>query len=142
MNKTGFSNLCTTTNEVIFIRLGGDNHPQMFYSSAIMNIGGSEWIIIGLMALFLLFGSKKLPEFSRMMGRVVGEYEKARMIAQREMAQSIPSQTASYHGPNIQGPVNSEREKLEMVAMSLGIESRNKNDDELRDLISDKIKNQ
>jgi len=114
----------------------------MYYSSTIMNIGGSEWIIIGLMALFLLFGSKKLPEFSRMMGRVVGEYEKARMIAQREMSQSIPSQTASYHGPNIQGPVNSEREKLEMVAMSLGIESRNKNDDELRDLISDKIKNQ
>lgn len=142
MNKTGFSNLCTTINEVIFIRLGSDNYPQMFYSSAIMNIGGSEWIIIGLMALFLLFGSKKLPEFSRMMGRVVGEYEKARMIAQREMAQSIPSQAASYHGPNIQGPVNSEREKLEMVAMSLGIESRNKNDDELRDLISDKIKNQ
>lgn len=142
MNKTGFSNLCTTNNEVIFIRLGVDNHPLMFYSSAIMNIGGSEWIIIGLMALFLLFGSKKLPEFSRMIGRVVGEYEKARMIAQREMAQSIPSQAASYHGPNIQGPVNSEREKLEMVAMSLGIESRNKNDDELRDLISDKIKNQ
>ena len=107
-----------------------------------MNIGGSEWIIIGLMALFLLFGSKKLPEFSRMIGRVVGEYEKARMIAQREMAQSIPSQAASYHGPNIQGPVNSEREKLEVVAMSLGIESRNKNDDELRELISDKIKNQ
>ena len=142
MNKTGFSNLCTTTNEVIFIRLGSDYYPHMFYSSAIMNIGGSEWIIIGLMALFLLFGSKKLPEFSRMIGRVVGEYEKARMIAQREMAQSIPSQAASYHGPNIQGPVNSEREKLEMVAMSLGIESRNKNDDELRDLISDKIKNQ
>jgi sec-independent protein translocase protein TatA len=142
MNKTGFSNLCATTNEVIFIHVGGDNHPLMFYSSAMMNIGGSEWIIIGLMALFLLFGSKKLPEFSRMIGRVVGEYEKARMIAQREMAQSIPSQAASYHGPNIQGPVNSEREKLEMVAMSLGIESRNKNDDELRDLISDKIKNQ
>jgi sec-independent protein translocase protein TatA len=114
----------------------------MFYSSAIMNIGGSEWIIIGLMALFLLFGSKRLPEFSRIMGRVVGEYEKARVIAQREMAQSIPSPAASYRGPNIQGPVNSEREKLEMVAMSLGIESLNKNDDELRDLISDKIKNQ
>lgn len=133
---------CKTSNEVIFIRLGEDNHPQMYYSSTIMNIGGSEWIIIGLMALFLLFGSKKLPEFSRMIGRVVGEYEKARMIAQREMAQSIPSQAASYHGPNIQGPVNSEREKLEVVAMSLGIESRNKNDDELRELISDKIKNQ
>jgi sec-independent protein translocase protein TatA len=133
---------CKTSNEAIFIRLGEDNHPQMYYSSTIMNIGGSEWIIIGLMALFLLFGSKKLPEFSRMIGRVVGEYEKARMIAQREMAQSIPSQAASYHGPNIQGPVNSEREKLEVVAMSLGIESRNKNDDELRDLISDKIKNQ
>lgn len=134
--------LCIISNEVIFIRLGEDNHPQMFYSLTIMNVGGSEWIIIGLMALFLLFGSKKLPEFSRIIGRVVGEYEKARIIAQREMALSISSQAASYHGPNIQGPVNSEREKLEMVAMSLGIESRNKNDDELRDLIFDKIKNQ
>ena len=134
--------LCRISNEVIFIRPREDNQQHMLYSSTILNIGGSEWIIIGLMALFLLFGSKKLPEFSRMIGRVVGEYEKARMIAQREMAQSIPSQAASYHGPNIQGPVNSEREKLEMVAMSLGIESRNKNDDELRDLISDKIKNQ
>ncbi len=107
-----------------------------------MNIGGSEWIIIGLMALFLLFGSKKLPEFSRMIARAVGEYEKARMIAQREMAQSVSSKAVPYHGPNIQGPVNSEREKLEMVAMSLGIESRNKNDDELRDIIFDRIKSQ
>jgi sec-independent protein translocase protein TatA len=113
----------------------------MLFSSTIMNIGGSEWIIIGLMALFLLFGSKKLPEFSRMIARAVGEYEKARMIAQREMAQSVSSH-ASYHGPKIQGPVTSEREKLEMVAMSLGIESRHKNDDELRDIIFDKIKNQ
>lgn len=107
-----------------------------------MNIGGSEWIIIGLMALFLLFGSKKLPEFSRMIARAVGEYEKARMIAQREIAQSVSSQAVPYYGANIQGPANSEREKLEMVAMSLGIESRNKNDDELRDIIFDKIKNQ
>ena len=130
------------SNEVIFIRPREDNQQHMLYSSTILNIGGSEWIIIGLMALFLLFGSKKLPEFSRMIGKVVGEYEKARIIAQREMAPHISSQPASYHGPNVQGPVNSEREKLEMVAMSLGIESRNKNDDELRDLISDKIKNQ
>ncbi len=114
----------------------------MFYSSAIMNIGGSEWIIIGLMVLFLLFGSKKLPEFSRMIARAVGEYEKARIIAQREIAQATSSQSAQYRGPNIQGPVNSEREKLEMVAMSLGIEFKSKSDDELRGVISEKIKNQ
>ena len=106
-----------------------------------LNIAGSEWLIL-LITIIIILVPTKITGITKTLGKVVGEYEKARMIAQREMAQSIPSQTASYHGPNIQGPVNSEREKLEMVAMSLGIESRNKNDDELRDLISDKIKNQ
>ena len=101
----------------------------MFYLPAIMNIGGSEWIIIGLMAVFLLFGSKKLPEFSRMIGKAMGEYEKARAVTQREMSHGV------YTGPKIDGPINSEREKLEKVAQSLGIEVDNKTNDELRRLI-------
>jgi TatA/E family protein of Tat protein translocase len=34
-----------------------------------MNIGGSEWIIIALLALFLLFGTKKVPQVSRTVGK-------------------------------------------------------------------------
>jgi len=104
-----------------------------------MNIGGSEWIIIGLLIVFLLFGSKKLPEFSRMIGKAVGEYEKARIITHREFSESISSLKGDYVGPKVVSPLNSEREKLEMIAHSLGIEFTNESDDELRKLISNKM---
>ena len=40
---------------------------------------------------------------------------------------------------DISGPVESERRKLDTIAKSLGINSSNKSDDELRSLISEKI---
>ncbi|HEX2306280.1 MAG TPA: twin-arginine translocase TatA/TatE family subunit [Nitrososphaeraceae archaeon] len=101
-----------------------------------MNIGGSEWIIIGLLILILLFGSKKLPEFSRTIGKAVGEFEKMRTTV--SLRQKI-DQDSNYVGPHIDGAVDNERHKLEAMAESLGIEHVNKNDEELRLLISDKI---
>ena len=50
------------------------------FENYLMNIGGSEWIIIGLLVVILLFGSKKLPEFSRTIGKAVGEFEKVRTM--------------------------------------------------------------
>jgi sec-independent protein translocase protein TatA len=105
----------------------------------VMNIGGSEWIIIALLALVLLFGTKRLPQFSKTLGRAVGEYEKARQRFQQEMQEA--TEQARYDAgisklPRITGPVNTEREKLEMMASSLGIEHAGKTDEELRSLIS------
>ncbi len=100
-----------------------------------MNIGGSEWLIIGLLIVFLLFGSKKLPEFSRNIGKAIGEFEKMRSLTNRQ----IIDQDSNYFGPRIANTVNNERHKLEMIAESLGIDHVNKNDDELRILILDKI---
>jgi sec-independent protein translocase protein TatA len=100
-----------------------------------MNIGGSEWIIIGLLVVFLLFGSKKLPEFSRTMGKAMGEFEKMRAVSLRQRIES----EFNYSGPRIAGAVDSERHKLELIAESLGIDHVNKNDQELRLLIAEKI---
>jgi sec-independent protein translocase protein TatA len=100
-----------------------------------MNIGGSEWIIIGLLVVFLLFGSKKLPEFSRTMGKAMGEFEKMRAVSLRQRIES----DSNYSGPRIASAVDSERQKLELIAESLGIEHVNKNDQELRLLIAQKI---
>jgi sec-independent protein translocase protein TatA len=101
-----------------------------------MNIGGSEWLIIGLLVVFLLFGSKKLPEFSRTIGKAVGEFEKMRTVTVR---QKILDQDSNYLGPRIAEAVSNERQKLEMIAESLGIDHVNKNDEELRLLILDKM---
>lgn len=100
-----------------------------------MNIGGSEWLIIGLLVVLLLFGSKKLPEFSRNIGKAMGEFEKMRAVSLRERIEA----ESSYTGPRIAEAVDSERHKLELIAESLGIDHVNKNDEELRLLISEKI---
>jgi len=100
-----------------------------------MNVGGSEWLIIGLLVVVLLFGSKKLPEFSRSIGMAIGEFEKMRDETLRQKT----DQESNYLGPRVAGAVDNERHKLEMIAESLGIDHMNKNDEELRLLIFDKI---
>lgn len=101
----------------------------------VMNVGGSEWLMIGLLVVILLFGSKKLPEFSRTIGKAVGEFEKMRHST---LTQKI-DQDSNYLGPRVAGAVDNERHKLEVIAESLGIDYVNKNDEELRLLISDRI---
>jgi len=100
----------------------------------LMSIGGSEWIIIGLIVVILLFGSKKLPEFSRTIGKAMGEFEKIRTMSLKQRIDD-----SNYLGPRIAQAVDNERHKLEMLAESLGIDHVNKNDEELRLLILEKI---
>jgi sec-independent protein translocase protein TatA len=107
-----------------------------------MNIGGSEWVIIILVGLILLFGSKKVPEVSRTLGRAAAEYEKAQQLFRNGMEDSVkPTDAiASFQGPKIIRPVSSEREKLETIANSLGIKDLAQTDDQLRIEISEKVK--
>ncbi len=107
-----------------------------------MNIGGSEWVIIILVGLILLFGSKKVPEISRTLGRAAAEYEKAQQLFRKGMEDSVKPTDAivSFQGPKIIRPVSSEREKLETIANSLGIKDLAQTDDQLRIEISEKVK--
>ena len=109
--------------------------------SLFLTIAGTEWIIIILLALVLLFGSKKLPQFSRAMGKAVGEFEKAKATFRKEMEEaSEEARAATSKIPKITGPVSTEREKLETLADSLGIGGHaNMSDDELRALISRRL---
>ena len=49
---------------------------------------GPEWIFI-LLAVLLLFGAKKLPEFARGLGRSMGEFKKARQEFEHEIHKSV-----------------------------------------------------
>ena len=98
-----------------------------------LNIMGSEWIIIIFVALLVLLGTNRLPEVSRKLGKVVGEYSKAKNEVQKQF------KDFSNANLDISGPVQNERQKLEAIAKSLGIEFENKSDDELREQISSKI---
>jgi len=106
----------------------------------LMNIAGSEWIIIILLGLVLVFGTKKLPQFSRSIGKAVGEFEKARTMFRREMEEAAEPAKSARMIPKITGTVATEREKLETIANSLGIdEQANLTDEQLRMLISKRM---
>lgn len=109
-------------------------------SALIMNIAGSEWIIIILLGLILLFGTKKLPQFSRSLGKAMGEFEKARNTFRREMEEAAEPARSISRIPKISGPVATEREKLETIANSLGIGNYSGlTDEQLRMLISKRM---
>jgi sec-independent protein translocase protein TatA len=99
-----------------------------------MNIAGAEWFIIAFVFIILFFGSKNLTSFSRTIGRAMAEYQKAKIGIEREMSPT----NLPIIGPKI-SPISSEREKLEIIAKSLGIECQNLPDDTLRETVSRKL---
>ena len=98
-----------------------------------LNIMGSEWIIIIFVALVVLLGTNRLPDVAKKIGRAVGEYNKTKNQFQNNI------KDLSNTNIEISGPVQNERQKLEMIAKSLGINFTNKTDVELREIISSKI---
>ena len=98
-----------------------------------LNIIGTEWIIIIFIGLILLFGTNRFPDVAKKIGRLVGEYSNAKNEIENEM------KGATNENLQVSGPVKDERKKLEMMANQLGINYKNKTDDELRKIIESKI---
>jgi len=97
-----------------------------------LNIAGSEWMIIVFVAIVLVLGTGKLPSIAKKLGKAVNEYNKAKNEIQEQM------KIGEEQSPKITGPVGTEREKLETMAKSMGVNVE-KSDDELRKMISDKM---
>ena len=105
-----------------------------------LNIIGGEWMIIIFVALILLFGTNKLPEAGRKIGKIVGEYNKAKTEMQNQVKEySDPNSKTNSNNISVDGPVQTERQKLEYMAKSLGINTEDKTDVELRQIISSKF---
>jgi len=98
-----------------------------------LNILGGEWIIIVFVALLALLGTNRLPEVTKKLGRAVGEYNRTK--------KEIRSQMSGVANTNlgVTAPVQNERQKLEFIAKSLGIDFTEKTSDELRKIISEKM---
>ena len=105
-------------------------YPNMLDYS--LNIAGSEWMIIIFVAIVLILGTGKLPGVAKKLGKAVNEYNKAKNEIQDQMKIGEEQTT------KITGPVETEREKLETMAKSMGVNVE-KTDDELRKMISEKM---
>lgn len=98
-----------------------------------LNILGSEWIIIIFVALVLILGTNQLPNAAKKLGKAVNEFNKAKNEVQNQI------RDVSNTNLDISGPLETERQKLEMIAKSLGVSVIEKSDDELRKIISEKM---
>lgn len=98
-----------------------------------LNILGSEWIVIIFVALLALLGTNRLPDVTKKLGRAVGEYNKTKNEIQSKLAGAMNTNL------NITAPVQNERQKLEFIAKSLGIDFAGKTTEELKKIISSKM---
>lgn len=97
-------------------------------------INGLEWVIIILVIVVIFFGAKKIPELARSMGKATSEFQKARMEAKKTI------ENQSVNEENAQRSV--DREKLESIAETLGVDYTNKDDQDLKNAIDEKLKKQ
>lgn len=116
----------------------------MLFPGYELNIAGTEWFIIIIVVVIFIFPTK-IAGFSKTMGRVMGEYEKAKGKIMDQKNMLIPDNIRDnfeheYIGPKIQRPISSEREKLEMIAKSLNINFDDLQDDDLRTKISNRLR--
>lgn len=95
-------------------------------------LNGAEWIIIILIIVILFFGAKKIPELARSLGKASSEFQKARIDAKKTL------ENDKYSSPN----KSVDREKLESIAETLGVDYTNKNDEDLRLAIESELKKQ
>ena len=90
---------------------------------------GIEWIIIIVVIVMLFFGVKKTPQLARSVGKASAEFQKSKIEANREL-ERLKDRT---------GVSDIDREKLETIADTLGIDYSNKNDEELRNAINKEV---
>ncbi|MEM3065140.1 MAG: twin-arginine translocase TatA/TatE family subunit [Candidatus Nitrosotenuis sp.] len=98
-----------------------------------LNILGSEWVVIVFVALLALLGTNRLPDVAKKIGNAVGEYNKTKNEIQSKLTGAMNTNL------KITAPVQNERQKLEFIAKSLGIDFAGKTTEELKKMISSKM---
>jgi sec-independent protein translocase protein TatA len=102
-------------------------------------INGAEWIIIILIIVILFFGAKKIPELAKSLGRASSEFQRARIDAKRTLENDADLQSTTTTSQATQQQAI-DREKLESIADTLGIDYSNKNDQDLKIAIEEELK--
>jgi sec-independent protein translocase protein TatA len=66
----------------------------------------NEWVIVGIIAVAVIFGATKLPELARNVGRAQGEFKKGLKEGATDADQPAtpPSQAAAQQPPVEQPP--------------------------------------
>ncbi len=93
----------------------------------------AEDMLLILLVALLLFGSSKIPELARSLGKATGEFKKAQQETERELHDMATSPK------EIKETKEDSSSKIRIMAHDLGIPTEGKNDNELLDEIQKKM---
>ncbi len=85
---------------------------------------GSEWLIVIVIVVVLIFGASRIPTLAKSLGRAQGEFQKGKVESEIEL------QKLKGGSPTTQP---SDHDKLLKAAWELGISTEGKTDDQIRD---------
>ncbi len=88
---------------------------------------GSEWLIVIVIVVVLIFGANKIPDLAKSLGRASGEFQKGKVESEQEVAR------LKAQGAQPAQPAESDHDKLMRSAKELGVSTEGKTDDEIRE---------
>ena len=91
-----------------------------------------DWLIIVVVILVLFGSTKKIPDLARNIGKASGEFKRGQMEIEKEIKNAMNAPAAA--------PTASAGVDYFQVAKSLGIDTQNKNEKQVKDEIADKLK--
>jgi sec-independent protein translocase protein TatA len=84
-----------------------------------------------MIIVILFFGAKRIPELARSLGKASSEFQKAKIEAKKTL-----------ENDHYRSQKSVDREKLESIAETLGVDYSNKNDQDLKLAIESELKKQ
>lgn len=88
---------------------------------------GTEDVLLILIVALFLFGPDKIPQIARSLGKATGEFKKAQMQTESELKQIVK-------------PLDNKDEKIRNLAVEMGLDVRNKTDEQLIEEIRSTIR--
>ena len=85
---------------------------------------GSEWLIVIVIVVVLIFGASRIPSLAKSLGRASGEFQKGKVESEIELQKLKEGGNA---------PQASDHDKLLKAAWELGISTEGKTDDQIRE---------
>jgi len=104
-------------------------------------IGTTEMIVIGIVAIVLLFGAAKVPQLAKSFGQAMGEFKKAKREAELDLKKFEESVGEEEAIPKTKAKPKAKTADLNIreVAAYLGIDTEGKTDEELEAEVKAKV---
>lgn len=92
-----------------------------------MLLEGSEWLIVIVIVVVLIFGANKIPDLAKSLGRAQGEFQKGKVEAEIE----VQKMRAAASSPTSQ-PAPDPHAKLLKAAGELGVPTDGRTDADIQ----------